>query len=84
MSSIDRRDFLKLGLAAMATAAVGVGMSRIPLPMAAAGAGLKPAPAGHTPISRQELVERVIADALPVRFQLQLHKVVWPPHQRGV
>ncbi len=47
-------------------------------------ASLKPAPADHTPISRQELVERVIADALPVRFQLQLHKVVWPPHQRGV
>ena len=36
MSSIDRRDFLKLGLAATATAAVGIGMSRIPLPMAAA------------------------------------------------
>jgi len=48
MSSIDRRDFLKLGLAATATAAVGVGMSRIPLPMAAVGAGLKSAPAGDT------------------------------------
>ncbi len=47
-------------------------------------ASLKPAPAGHTPLSRQDLVERVIADALPVRFQLQLHKVVWPAHQRGV
>lgn len=47
-------------------------------------ASLKPAPAGHTPLSRQDLVERIVADALPVRFQLQLHKVVWPPHQRGV
>lgn len=45
---------------------------------------LKPAPAGLTPITRQQLVERIIADALPVRFQAQLHKLVWPPEQRGV
>lgn len=45
---------------------------------------LKPVPAGQTPISRRELVERIIADALPVRFQLQLHKVIWSPEQRGV
>ncbi len=45
---------------------------------------LKPVPAGSTPLSRRELVERVIADALPVRFQLQMHKVIWPPDQRGV
>lgn len=30
------------------------------------------------------LAERVIADRLPVRFQLQLHKLVWDPEQRGV
>ena len=24
------------------------------------------------------------ADALPVRFQLQMHKFVWPQEQRGV
>lgn len=30
------------------------------------------------------LAERIVADALPVRFQLQLHKLVWPPQQRGV
>jgi len=41
-------------------------------------------PAGQVPISRQELVEKIIADALPVRFQLQQHKVIWPPEQRGV
>jgi len=45
---------------------------------------LKQVPAGQTPISRQELVEKIIADALPVRFQLQMHKFVWPPDQRGV
>jgi len=45
---------------------------------------LKPVPAGQTPITRQELVERIMADALPVRFQLQMHKVIWPPDQRGV
>jgi 7-carboxy-7-deazaguanine synthase len=45
---------------------------------------LKPVPAGQTPLSRVELVERIIADALPVRFQVQMHKVIWPPEQRGV
>lgn len=45
---------------------------------------LKPVPAGQTPISRRELAERILADALPVRFQAQLHKLIWPPHQRGV
>jgi len=45
---------------------------------------LKRAPADHTPISRRELAERIIADALPVRFQAQLHKIIWPPEQRGV
>ncbi len=45
---------------------------------------LKVPPAGHTPISRKELVEKIVADALPVRFQLQMHKFIWPPEQRGV
>src|SRR5580692_4670659 len=45
---------------------------------------LKKVPAGQTPISRRELAERIIADALPVRFQAQLHKLIWPPEQRGV
>ena len=45
---------------------------------------LKPVPAGQTPITRKDLVERIIADALPVRFQAHLHKLIWPPEQRGV
>ena len=45
---------------------------------------LKKVPAGLTPISRKELAEKIIADALPVRFQIQQHKVIWPPEQRGV
>ncbi len=45
---------------------------------------LKPVPTGQTPISRRELAERIIADALPVRFQVQMHKIIWPPEQRGV
>ncbi len=45
---------------------------------------LKAVPAGQTPISRRELAERIIAEALPVRFQAQLHKIIWPPEQRGV
>jgi len=45
---------------------------------------LKKVPAGLTPISRRELAEQIIADALPVRFQIQQHKIIWPPEQRGV
>jgi len=30
------------------------------------------------------LAERIVADALPVRFQLQLHKLVWGPEKTGV
>ena len=45
---------------------------------------LKKVPAGQMPITRQELAEKIIADALPVRFQLQMHKFIWPSEQRGV
>jgi 7-carboxy-7-deazaguanine synthase len=45
---------------------------------------LKPLPSGQTLLSRLELAERVIADALPVRFQVQMHKVIWPPDMKGV
>lgn len=45
---------------------------------------LKRVPPGQTPLTRRELAERIIADALPVRFQLQMHKVIWPPDQRSV
>jgi 7-carboxy-7-deazaguanine synthase len=45
---------------------------------------LKRLPDGLTPISRRELAEKIIADALPVRFQAQLHKIIWPPERRGV
>jgi 7-carboxy-7-deazaguanine synthase len=45
---------------------------------------LKKVPPGQTPLSRRELAERIIADALAVRFQAQLHKIIWPPEQRGV
>lgn len=45
---------------------------------------LKIAPAGQHPITRRELAERIIADALPVRFQIQQHKVIWSAERRGV
>lgn len=45
---------------------------------------LKKVPQGQTPITRRELAEKIIGDALPVRFQVQLHKIIWPPEQRGV
>jgi 7-carboxy-7-deazaguanine synthase len=45
---------------------------------------LKNIPPGQTPLSRRDLAERIIADALPVRFQVQMHKVIWAPEARGV
>lgn len=45
---------------------------------------LKAGPPGQIPLGRRELAERILADALPVRFQLQMHKLIWPPDQRGV
>ncbi len=47
-------------------------------------ASLKPAPPGQHPITLRELVERLLADRLPVRFQLQMHKYIWEPAARGV
>jgi 7-carboxy-7-deazaguanine synthase len=32
----------------------------------------------------RELAEWILADKLPVRFQLQLHKYIWAPDMRGV
>ncbi|MBV9464307.1 MAG: radical SAM protein [Verrucomicrobiae bacterium] len=40
--------------------------------------------AGHAGIDPKLLVEWILAERLPVRFQLQIHKFVWPPSQRGV
>ncbi|MCX7824515.1 MAG: radical SAM protein [Verrucomicrobiae bacterium] len=45
---------------------------------------LKTAPPGLHPISLRELVEQMLADKLPVRFQLPLHKYIWEPASRGV
>ncbi len=35
-------------------------------------------------IEPQDLVKWILDDQLPVRFQLQLHKFIWPPDARGV
>jgi 7-carboxy-7-deazaguanine synthase len=58
--------------------------SVIPLSPAQQHPALKPVPPGQTPLSRQALAEQIVADALPVRFQLQMHKFIWPADQRGV
>ncbi|MBM3838232.1 MAG: radical SAM protein [Verrucomicrobia bacterium] len=55
-----------------------------PLTVEQRHSSLKHAPLGQTAISRKELAERIIADALPVRFQLQMHKVIWAVDSRGV
>ena len=35
-------------------------------------------------IAPVEMANWILADKLPVRFQLQMHKAIWPPNQRGV
>jgi 7-carboxy-7-deazaguanine synthase len=32
----------------------------------------------------KKLAEKILSDSLPTRLQLQLHKYIWSPHQRGV
>jgi 7-carboxy-7-deazaguanine synthase len=55
-----------------------------PLAPAQQDPSLKPFPEGHRRLGQRELAELIIADRLPVRFQTQLHKILWPPEQRGV
>ena len=55
-----------------------------PLTDAQRDPSLKRVPAGHRALSRRELADQIIADRLPVRFQLQMHKFVWPVDARGV
>jgi 7-carboxy-7-deazaguanine synthase len=47
-------------------------------------AGMAGQTAGHPGLDPQTLVDWLLEDHLPVRFQLQLHKFIWPPTQRGV
>ncbi len=35
-------------------------------------------------VDPQELVQWMLADAVPARLNLQIHKYIWPPHKRGV
>jgi 7-carboxy-7-deazaguanine synthase len=35
-------------------------------------------------IEPRQIVEWILADKLPVRFQLQMHKFIWEPRARGV
>jgi 7-carboxy-7-deazaguanine synthase len=35
-------------------------------------------------VEPRDLVAWILEDQLPVRFQLQVHKVIWPPDARGV
>ncbi len=35
-------------------------------------------------IEPREIVDWILADKLPVRFQLQMHKFIWEPRARGV
>ncbi|HEY5743356.1 MAG TPA: radical SAM protein [Terrimicrobiaceae bacterium] len=35
-------------------------------------------------IEPREIVEWILEDGLPVRFQFQIHKFIWDPHTKGV
>ena len=35
-------------------------------------------------VDPMDIVAWILEDGLPVRFQLQLHKLVWPPDAQGV
>jgi len=35
-------------------------------------------------VDPKDIVDWVLEDQLPVRFQLQMHKFIWPPDQKGV
>jgi 7-carboxy-7-deazaguanine synthase len=38
----------------------------------------------HGDLHLRQLTEWVLADRLPVRVQMQLHKIIWDPSTRGV
>ena len=38
----------------------------------------------HGKLEKRIAVEWMLADRLPARFQLQMHKYIWPPDARGV
>lgn len=56
-------------------------IGRFGLPGRAAAIHLSPV---HGVLDSKTLSEWVLADRLPVRVQLQLHKYIWPPNTRGV
>ncbi len=35
-------------------------------------------------VEAKDIVDWILEDDLPVRFQLQMHKFIWPPDQQGV
>jgi 7-carboxy-7-deazaguanine synthase len=54
---------------------------RYDLPRRAAAVHLSPV---HGVLDARQLAEWVLADRLPARVQLQLHKLIWDPQTRGV
>jgi 7-carboxy-7-deazaguanine synthase len=38
----------------------------------------------HGVLHPKQLSEWMLADRIPARLQLQVHKIIWPPEQRGV
>ena len=56
-------------------------IARYELPSRAAAILMSPV---HGVLDPKSLSEWMLADHLPARLQLQLHKFIWPPHTRGV
>jgi len=55
-----------------------------PLQPAQQDPSLRPLPPNQIRMSCRQIAERVLADSLPVRFQVQLHKHIWSPCEQGV
>ena len=58
------------------------------LPGRTAAVSMSPAAAldadGGSTVSLRDLARWILADHLPVRLQVQLHRLIWGPHERGV
>ncbi len=82
IAGLDEGDELKIVCADRADYAWGRALVREPgrLP---AGVPVVFSPVQDT-LPARDLAEWILADGLDVRFQVQLHKVVWPDRTRGV
>ncbi len=81
LARLDERDEIKLVVADRADYEAALSWIRGPLSGFAGTILVGPV---HGALSPATLAEWVLEDRLPVRLQLQLHKLLWPGRDRGV